>query len=555
MYKHFIRIIAVIMVLYLIIPIPALAAGNGNVDSGGGGLGHGSSGNTWSSSNEGVRITVVRVRDHAIVATPIDLTNKPPKVGINNFGKVSKIQYSTGRALTPVKGGYTSVKPSKSIPKIISVSGESNITAIKKYFCSEYLVKLIAKQTGMNYDVLINGEYKLLLEPIAYYKFEGNMTATTATEAALYNKKLDGLLRRRMVSLTHKNLPLSMFLEEADLGYPAWSGSRNTTASDADIISSLGLGIVRFQEEPSEPPTVSTNDYTYRVNTDVITAVTVSGGQSDPDHPTTVSFQIAGTTYQVGNVFYPEGGSQLVWVKWRTPSKKQKMDIPVTISGSGSASKGVIHVKIVDLDKNPPPNPEADDQNDSFIYAPIPSREEKTRADWSVWRPRWKTKWVDEGYWDSDSWTDSEGTVHSSSTWVEKWVDRGWWEFDENQYYATFSADMKIQVDGKNPTANGRTMKSGYGVNELVTASVSSNQSSAITYPQNAVSYFPEFQYKTYWRVLDLKRGGTRAEFEFQENEYSTYQNRTHFSPIWMPDGSYTVNTWVIDVWTRATRS
>lgn len=382
------------------------------------------------------------------------------------------------------------------------------------------------------------------------YKFEGNMTATTATEAALYNKRLDGLLRRRMVSLTHKNLPLSMFLEEADLGYPAWSGSRNTPATDADIISSLGLGIVRFQEEPSEPPTVSTNDYTYRVNTDVITAVTVSGGQSDPDHPTTVSFQIGGTTYQVGNVFYPEGGSQLAWVKWRTPSKKQKMDIPVTISGSGSASKGVIHVKIVDLDKNPPPNPEADDQNDSFTYAPIPSREEKTRADWSVWRPRWKAKWVDEGYWDSDSWTDSEGTVHSSSTWVEKWVDRGWWEFDENQYYATFSADMKIQVDGKNPTANGRTMKSGYGVNELVMASVSSNQSSAITYPQNAVSYFPEFQYKTYWRVLDLKRGGTRAEFEFQENEYSTYQNRTHFSPIWMPDGNYEVNTWVIDVWT-----
>ena len=33
-------------------------------------------------------------------------------------------------------------------------------------------------------------------------------------------------------------------------------------------------------------------------------------------------------------------------------------------------------------------------------------------------------------------------------------------------------------------------------------------------------------------------------------NEYSTYDRRTHFTPIWYPDGAYTVNTWVIDCWT-----
>ena len=30
------------------------------------------------------------------------------------------------------------------------------------------------------------------------------------------------------------------------------------------------------------------------------------------------------------------------------------------------------------------------------------------------------------------------------------------------------------------------------------------------------------------------------------------YRNRTHFSPIWMPNGGYTVNTWLIDAWTPA---
>ena len=63
----------------------------------------------------------------------------------------------------------------------------------------------------MNYDTLINGEYKLLLEPIAYYTFQGVMIATTATEAAMYDEKLSGGLRSKMVSLSHKNLPLAMF--------------------------------------------------------------------------------------------------------------------------------------------------------------------------------------------------------------------------------------------------------------------------------------------------------------------------------------------------------
>lgn len=88
------------------------------------------------------------------------------------------------------------------------------------------------------------------MEPVAYFTFQGVMIATTATEAAIYDQQLSGGLRKKMVSLTHKNLPLSMFLETADLGFPAWGGSRSTAASDADIISSLGLGIVRFKDMP-----------------------------------------------------------------------------------------------------------------------------------------------------------------------------------------------------------------------------------------------------------------------------------------------------------------
>lgn len=122
------------------------------------------------------------------------------------------------------------------------------------------------------------------------------MIATTATEAALYDEVVGGQLRYWMGSLTAKNLPLSMFLETPDLGYPAWSGPTNKNVSNSDIKSSLGLGIVRFEEQPEEPE-ISTYDYEYRTNTEVITAVEVSGGQSDPDDPVTVQFHIDGTTY------------------------------------------------------------------------------------------------------------------------------------------------------------------------------------------------------------------------------------------------------------------
>lgn len=98
------------------------------------------------------------------------------------------------------------------------------------------------------------------------------------------------------------------------------------------IISSLGIGVVRFNGE-LEPPDVNDFDYEYRVDTDVISSVEVSGGQSDPDNPVTVRFVIQGRTYTVSNVYYPDGDSQLVWVKWHTPSEPCVITIAVSVSG------------------------------------------------------------------------------------------------------------------------------------------------------------------------------------------------------------------------------
>lgn len=64
--------------------------------------------------------------------------------------------------------------------------------------------------------------------------------------------------------------------------------------------------------------------------------------------------------------------------------------------------------------------------------------------------------------------------------------------------------------------------------------------------------YFPEFNYETYFRVLDRNVLSYKSTFQFKENKYSTYKSRAHFTPVWFPDGTYTAYTKVYDAWTPA---
>ena len=128
------------------------------------------------------------------------------------------------------------------MPTIVSSKGQSNIEAIKRYFCSEYACMMVAQAAGVDYERMIAGEYKLLIEPIAYFTHNGQYYCMTATEAGLYDQMSGGNLRKTMTSLTHKNLPLSMFLEFSDLGISAWTGS--TTESRTIPTSSAPLALV-----------------------------------------------------------------------------------------------------------------------------------------------------------------------------------------------------------------------------------------------------------------------------------------------------------------------
>lgn len=536
------RIFTFLLSLLLILgicPMSALAdtGGSGNVDGGGGNMGQGTSQNSWNPGMDGVRVTVVYSETQKPASASIDLTSKTPEIKIR-FGKVSKIQYRDGSSISPTTSSYLYYNPAITMPRIISTgSSKASIEAIKKYFCDEIIVRYIAELTGISYDDLITGKYKLFLEPIAYFKHNGVMYAMTAHEAALYDNQTGGVLRRTMTSLTHKNLPLAMYLEYSDLGFAAYSGPTNKTCSNDTIIAYLGMGIVRFEEQPPEQPEPTDYDYEYRVDTDVITPVTLyAGSEINPDGPATVTFTIKGSTYRMSNIVIPEGDSQLAWVKWHTPSEPQ--DITITVrTNRGTLSQTTIKAKVVDLSSNDPPDPKATDTAGSWRPSGVPGREEKSYAAWSVWWAQWHPYWVWHSTGDDDGY----------------WVDEGWYDFFRDNYSASMIATTRIEPDEKNPTASGSTMKSGYGINNTVTATVSTSAPmSHYTYGQTAVSYFPEFNYTTYWRLLDRLSSGRTARFQFAENIYSTYKQRVHFSPVWFPDGSYTVNTHVMDIWTPA---
>lgn len=535
--KRFLALFLSLLLSSLLVT-PALAVGEGNLNDGGGTLGGGTGTDFWNPGMDGVRVTIVNANDHSVAAVPVDLTNQTLAASLIHFGKVCKISYNSGMTLTPYVGSYSYKNPAQALPRIIysKTYGKASIAEIKSYFTDEQVIRSVCALTGFDYDRLVGkSDFRLVIEPIAYFTYRGSQYAMTATEAALYDRAVNGDLRAHLCSLSHKNLPLAIFLEMADLGYPAWAGSTSTAASDADIIAALGIGIVHFSELTQEPE-IGVYDYEYRVNTEVVTAVTVSGGQSVPDRPVSVEFVIAGRTFTVSNVYYPEGDSQLAWVRWTTPAAPCAMTITVRARGGGTVSDAQIRVNVVDLSGSDPPNPTANDRNNGFTLSPLPVNPETASLTWGVWSPWWHAYWV----WISTG----EGSGY--------WVDCGWWEFDYNGYAASLTAAMSLTPDTKCPTAGGDTMKSGYGTNERVAARVSTTQSAAVTEAQTAVSYFPEFGYTGFWRLLRQTRGGYRAEFAFAPNHYSTYNSPAHFTPVWYRDGEYRVYTRLMDAWTPA---
>ena len=535
--------------------ISCYAVGEGNMSGGGSSnAGRGTSQNKWRDGDDGVRISIVDNTTKQLVAKPIDFTNKDRSDIKYDFGKVSKLEYKRGASLNLQQNNYRFTVVDIKMPTIVSDRG-NNIQAIKRYFTSEWATKRISDKTGVAYDELISGKYKLLIEPIMYVTFRGQRFAMTAHETALYNQKINNGVRSKLRSISHQSLPFSLYLEVSDLGFPKYTGKTNFSPRDPLIINELGLGIVRFKDTPPDgdtppPPTdldVDKDEYEYRTDTDVITSFTLKNSSKDigNDKPITANFHILGRTYTVSNIVIPKNSSQLVWVKWHTPKTPQIVNINVTLTNSNISSVG-IKANIKELKEITPPDPKPRDRNDNFRLPNLPQKANKTYAEWSKWNCKWipVMEWVIYYY-------DLEGNP------IGGYEDHGHWEYWTTKYSAGLNANIDVIPSLRTPTwkknGNEYMMKSGYGLHTNVNTSVSSNcPSSDITSAQNVITTFSEFKYNKYNRILEkTSNSGFDSKFEFKKNKYSTYNDRTHFTPIWYPDKmNHIVNAEIIDMWT-----
>ena len=110
---------------------------------------------------------------------------------------------------------------------------------------------------------------------------------------------------------------------------------------------------------------------------------------------------------------------------------------------------------------------------------------------------------------------------------------------------------MNIKPDELVPTAKKKfyfptyeeawQIRSGYGVNVEISPHYSSSgncTSNDYTTTPNGIITFPEFNYGRYNRVMDRDNFNP---MKLKENEWSHYEHRVHFSPVWYPDGIYRV--------------
>lgn len=536
--KQLIRFVVIILCIILFSSQSVNASGTGNIDGGGGSLNQGKEGYTWPGVGyDGVRVTVVDAQTGQRISQPIDYTNinvAAMSQTLCHFGKVSKIDYRSGAALAPQVGNYQYQNPENSLPQIISGSSQkADITAIRLYFCSEAAAVMVANDTGVAFEDIEDGIYKLIIEPVIYVLYQSLYFAMTTTESGLYNRMTSGDLGFHFPTVVMKNHALALFLEREDLEFPAWTGSTTTARTTDEMIYILGIGIISYKEQP---PIEITYDRKYRTDTDVIIAVELTTGtQKTPENSAYADFRINGKVYSHTDIYIPENGSQLAWVKWRTP--KDPGTVTISISSNCQTSATSIVAEIVDMSQNPPPDPQANDRNDSFVIPDKPSYADVNYLSWGEWDCWWHPDWV---------WHDTSDTSGY-------YCDHGWWDYSWLSYSASLNAKLDIRPDDQVPTAIDKIMKSGYGWNARVTARLSSTApSSHITGTQNVIAYFPEFNYQDYWRLLKRLDSGYMAAFEFQENEFSTYKRAVHFCPVWYPDGRYTAYANCLDAWTPA---
>lgn len=275
------------------------------------------------NDTEGLRVTVYDAKSNSKVFNTIDIT------GNANIAAASAMQYfSDGNELISkttwlnyVSSTYNSVSESDMVKfnnsvmsrassgggyksqyiaalakiDIVSINNKSNLTEIKALLSDEFFLMNLCDLIGggLTYEDIAQGKYKIAFEPVAYFRYNGQNWAMSATECGLLNKYMKNYftagwnstnnLRALLGPLTHSNLPRSAFLENKDLGISVYSPSsgdyyngNSNYNSDTCIIRCMGIGVLSAEEPPDDDiGEEGTSSAEYHTDTDVYTSFNV----------------------------------------------------------------------------------------------------------------------------------------------------------------------------------------------------------------------------------------------------------------------------------------
>ena len=278
MKKMFLIMLALVLALGLM-TTDAFALGDGNIDQGGGHMGDGTGESHWNPGRDGVRITVVDTLtgERAAGTKTFDWLRFQVEEKEKNYihfggpeGANSKLDYAKRPKLVWNLGEhqYEYNKTMRAEITIISLNpNEYTLAQIKSFFTDEGILKDIATDAGISYAQLISGRYKVLIEPVALFKFDGVYYLMTPTEAAIFDKNLSSRLPSKkyeghslfftaMKSFSHQDFPLALMLSEDEIGFnaPARTELADEEYIDNDEIidTGYGMGVVRFKLKITE---------------------------------------------------------------------------------------------------------------------------------------------------------------------------------------------------------------------------------------------------------------------------------------------------------------
>lgn len=338
-----------------------------------------------------------------------------------------------------------------------------------------------------------------------------------------------------------RSLPFGDYIFSASkLGYSSNSGSVSINA----LASTNSVTIYLTEKNVDVGILAEAVDGTvYRGSTIMVSADVYGDAAIDfaPDNPLTVTMKATrngGTVFdtQTKSVICPKGDTNLVWFTVNIPETGYtSADVtftftvitPATITDTASTND-VSSKTVTTYVRSARNTPDASFEQDSpadFTHSTYKTNNNK-QLSWTVWE--WNGGFVEKTY-------SARLTVKAELT------------PDATAVWSKYNNTKKLW-----------TTRSGYGLNTAVTVSLTGVDDDMFAGNAKVNAYYPEFNYsistnKSNALLLeDENESGYTADFTFDNNTDTISGNKMHVTPVWFPDGEYSVKYEVYDIWTPA---